>query len=68
MSEDKVKSRSNALIGVSISLVAVIISAIQVYAAMQNNKLIEAQTVESFIPHLMRDETKDVALIAMNKY
>ena len=58
----------SVLIGFSVSVVAVIVSAIQVYTATQNNKLIEAQTIESFIPHLMKKETKDIALIAMNKY
>lgn len=68
MNEEGTKNRFSVLIGVSISVVAVVVSVIQVYAAIQNNRLVEAQTIESFIPHLMKNETKDIALVAMNRY
>ncbi len=68
MTENNAAEKSTKMIAISVSVLAVIISGIQVYAAVQNNRLVEAQTVEGFIPHLMNSKTKDVALVAMNNY
>lgn len=51
-----------------VSIAAALISGLQVFSAFENNKLVEAQTVESFIPHLMDEKKKEIALFAMNHY
>ncbi len=55
-------------IAIAVSLLTLIISGLQVWAALQNNRLIEAQTVEGFIPHLLDRDKKEVALVAMRFY
>lgn len=68
MNEKSTNNRFSISTGIVISVVAVIVSGIQVYAAIQNNRLVEAQTIGGFIPHLMKNETRTVALVAMNRY
>ncbi len=68
MNTEVLDNRYSIVIGIAISIAAVIVSSLQVYITIQNNKLIEAQTIESFIPHLMENKTKDIALVTMYKY
>ena len=68
MGENGKAASSLKVIAVAVSFVAAIISGAQVYTAIQNNRLVEAQTVESYIPHLMNSESRDYALLAMNRY
>jgi len=56
------------IIAIVVSVAGLFVSWSQMKVAQQNNRLTEAQTVGSFIPHLMEKSTKDMALIAMNKY
>ena len=44
MNDNSTKNRSAAFIGVAISAAAVVVSLIQGYAAIQNNRLVEAYT------------------------
>ena len=50
---------------ISISAVAVVVSLLQVGVAFLQSRLATAQTVEKFIPHLQKQETRDAALLTM---
>lgn len=53
---------------ISISAVAVIVSLLQVGVAFLQSRLATAQTVEKFIPHLQKQETRDAALLTMSAF
>lgn len=55
-------------ITISVSFVAVLVSALQVVIAYLQSELTTAQTIERFIPHLQKAETKDVAILVMQEF
>jgi hypothetical protein len=50
---------------IAISMVALVVSLLQVAVAFMQSRLSTAQTVEKFIPHLQKPETRDAALLTM---
>jgi hypothetical protein len=55
-------------ITVAVSVVALLVSSLQVAVAYLQSRLATAQTVEKFIPHLQRPETRDAALLTMTAF
>jgi len=53
---------------VAVSTVALIISLLQVGVAFLQSRLATAQTIEKFIPHLQKQETRDAALLTMSVF
>ncbi len=53
---------------IAISCVAVVVSLLQVMVAFLQSRLTTAQTVERFIPHLEKQETRDAALLTMSAF
>lgn len=53
---------------IAISTVAVFVSLLQVGVAFLQSRLAAAQTVEKFIPHLQKTETRDAALLTMTVF
>ncbi|MDZ7856784.1 hypothetical protein [Sphaerotilus sp.] len=53
---------------IAVSTVAVFVSSLQVGVAFLQSRLAAAQTVEKFIPHLQRTETRDAALLTMSVF
>lgn len=53
---------------ISVSAVAVLVSLLQVGVAFLQSRLATAQTVEKFIPHLQKQETRDAALLTMSAF
>lgn len=51
-----------------LSTVAVLVSSLQVGVAFLQSRLTMAQTVEKFIPHLQKPETRDAALLTMSAF
>ncbi|MDM0018741.1 hypothetical protein [Variovorax saccharolyticus] len=49
----------------AISAVALVVSGLQVGVAWMQSRLATAQTVERFIPHIQKPETRDAALLTM---
>ncbi|CAA2110125.1 hypothetical protein [Variovorax paradoxus] len=50
---------------IAISMVALVVSLLQVAVAFMQSRLSTAQTVEKFIPHLQKPDTRDAALLTM---
>lgn len=55
-------------ITVAVSVVALLVSGLQVGVAFLQSRLSTAQTVEKFIPHLQKPETRDAALQTMQAF
>jgi len=53
---------------IAVSAVAVFVSLLQVGVAYLQSQLTQAQTVEKFIPHLQKPETRDAALLTMTEF
>lgn len=53
---------------IAISMVALVVSLLQVAVAFMQSRLSTAQTVEKFIPHLQKPETRDAALLTMSVF
>jgi hypothetical protein len=53
---------------VAVSAVALVISLLQVGVAFLQSRLATAQTIEKFIPHLQKQETRDAALLTMSVF
>ena len=51
-----------------VSLLAVIISGLQVWVSIEQRRLSQAQTVQQYIPHLIREETRDLAIKSLINY
>lgn len=62
-----VKNFGSILIGI-ISFFAFLVSATQAYIAWQQRRLTEAQTVERFIPHLIKSDSRTLALTTMKSF
>ena len=60
-----VKNLGSIVIGI-VSFFAFMVSATQAYIAWQQRRLAEAQTIERFIPHLLKPESRDLALTTMD--
>lgn len=53
---------------IAISVVALVVSLLQVAVAFLQSRLSTAQTVEKFIPHLQKQDTRDAALLTMSAF
>lgn len=53
---------------ITVSAVAIIVSLLQVGVAYLQSRLSTAQTVEKFIPHLQKQDTRDAALLTMSGF
>lgn len=53
---------------IAVSFVAVLVSALQLGIAYLQSQLTAAQTIEKFIPHLQKAETKDIAILVMQEF
>jgi len=51
-----------------VAIVGVIISSAQSWVAYKQSNLTAAQTIEKFIPHLQKDDTKDTAILIMQNF
>ena len=67
LERDKLEFESRKLqrVTIAVSIVALLVSSLQVGVAWLQTRLARAQTVEKFIPHLQRPETRDAALLTM---
>lgn len=67
LERDKLEFESRKLqrVTIAVSIVALLVSGLQVGVAWLQSRLAMAQTVEKFIPHLQRPETRDAALLTM---
>ena len=50
------------------SLLALVISGLQVWVSIEQRKLSQAQTVQQYIPHLIREDTRDLAIKSLTNY
>lgn len=55
-------------ITIAVSTVAVVVSLLQVLVGWLQSRLATAQTVEKFIPHLQKQDTRDAALLTMSSF
>ena len=70
LEKDKAEFEQKKLqrITIAVSSVAVFVSSLQVGVAFLQSRLATAQTVEKFIPHLQKPETRDAALLTMSVF
>ena len=68
--EEKLKFQRSKRFSIAaiVSLLAVIISGLQVWVSIEQRKLSQAQTVQQYIPHLIREDTRDLAITSLRKY
>lgn len=53
---------------IALSIVALFVSVLQVWVALEQRKLAEAQTFEKYIPHLLNTNSKELALMTMSPF
>lgn len=53
---------------IALSIVALFVSVLQVWVALEQRKLAEAQTFEKYIPHLLNTDSKELALMTMSPF
>jgi len=53
---------------IALSIVALFVSVLQVWVALEQRKLAEAQTFERYIPHLLNTDSKELALTTMSPF
>lgn len=68
--EEKLKFQRSKRFSIAaiVSLLALFISGLQVWVSIEQRKLSQAQTVQQYIPHLTRDDTRDLAIKSLRKY
>ena len=68
--EEKLKFQRSKRFSIAaiVSLLAVVISGLQVWVSIEQRKLSQAQTVQQYIPHLIREDTRDLAITSLRKY
>jgi len=68
--EEKLKFQRSKRFSIAaiVSLLAVVISGLQVWVSIEQRKLSQAQTVQQYIPHLIREDTRDLAIKSLRKY
>lgn len=68
--EEKLKFQRSRRFSIAaiVSLLAVIISGLQVWVSIEQRRLSQAQTVQQYIPHLIREETRDLAIKSLINY
>ena len=62
------EQKKSQRITIAISVVAMVVSLLQVTVAWLQSRLSTAQTVERFIPYLQKQETRDAALLTMSGF
>lgn len=55
-------------IAVILSILAIIISGLQAWVSIEQRKVSEAQTIQQYIPHLIKEDTREMALKSLRKY
>ena len=68
--EEKLKFQRSKRFSIAaiVSLLALVISGLQVWVSIEQRKLSQAQTVQQYIPHLIREDTRDLAITSLRKY
>jgi len=68
--EEKLKFQRSKRFSIAaiVSLLALVISGLQVWVPIEQRKLSQAQTVQQYIPHLIREDTRDLAIKSLTNY
>jgi len=68
--EEKLKFQRSKRFSIAaiVSLLALVISGLQVWVSIEQRKLSQAQTVQQYIPHLIREDTRDLAIKSLTNY
>lgn len=68
--EEKLKFQRSKRFSIAaiVSLLALFISGLQVWVSIEQRKLSQAQTVQQYIPHLIREDTRDLAIKSLRNY
>lgn len=68
--EEKLKFQRSKRFSIAaiVSLLALVISGLQVWVSIEQRKLSQAQTVQQYIPHLIREDSRDLAIKSLRNY